>query len=36
MIIETARVPDSVKEQYRLEKVKAEKAMMEIEAGDSE
>ena len=36
MIIETARVPDSVKEQYRLEKVKAEKALMEIEAGDSE
>lgn len=36
MIIETARIPDSVKEQYRLEKVKAEKAMMEIEAGDSE
>lgn len=36
MIIETARVPDSVKEQYRLEKVKADKAMMEIEAGDSE
>ena len=36
MIIETARIPDSVKEQYRLEKVKAEKAMMEIEAGESE
>ena len=36
MIIETARIPDSVKEQYRLEKVKADKAMMEIEAGDSE
>ena len=36
MIIETARVPDSVKEQFRLEKVKADKAMMEIEAGDSE
>lgn len=37
MIIETARIPDSVKEQYRLEKVKADKAMMEIEgSGDSE
>lgn len=34
LIIETARVPDSVKEQYRLYKAKADKAMMEIEAGD--
>ena len=36
LIIETGRVPASVKEQYRLYKAKADDAMMEIEAGDSE
>lgn len=37
LIIETGRVPDSVKEQYRLYKAKADGAMMEIEgSGDSE
>lgn len=37
LIVEAGRVPDSVKEQYRLYKAKADAAMMEIErSGDSE
>ena len=37
LIIESGRVPDSVKEQYRLYKVKADEAIYELEgSGDSE
>lgn len=37
LIVEAGRVPDSVKEQYRLYKAKADAAMMEIErSGDPE